>query len=169
MVVKSSDMKRIINIFITSLSVLMLLASCEKAPMAEEGIVAEWQLTEMTGYENADLPSVYVEFRADKAFVIYQKVGEVMRYRKYTGEYSISGTTLTGKYSDGEDLGSAYKVSFEADGGVLVLTALETDKSGNVLSEGEVCKYVKASLSQEEKDAADVVTKSEGETFLRFL
>ena len=162
-------MKRIINIFILTVSALVLAASCEKAPKAEEGIVAEWQLTDMTGYEAANLPEVYIEFRADKAFEIYQKVGDVMRYRKYTGVYSVSGTTLTGEYSDGEDWGSSYKVSFEADGAILVLTALETDKAGNVLSEGEVCKYAKASLSQEEKDAADVVTKSEGETFLRFL
>ena len=162
-------MKRIINILILTVSSLVLAASCEKAPQAEEGIVAEWQLTEMTGYEAAGLPSVYVDFRADKSFEIYQKVGDVTRYRKYTGIYEVSGSTLKGEYSDGEDWGSTYKISFEADGAVLVLTALETDKQGNVLSEGEVCRYAKASLSQKEKDAADVITKSEDETSLRFL
>ena len=160
-------MKRILNILILAASVFF--ASCEKAPEVEEGIIAEWQLTEMTGYEAAALPSVYVEFRADKSFEIYQKVGDVLRYRKYTGLYEVSGTTLKGEYSDGEDWGSTYKVSFEAEGAILVLTALETDKEGNVLSEGEVCRYAKASLSQEEKDAADVVTKSEDFQEERFL
>ena len=162
-------MKRIINIFILTVSALVLAVSCEKAPKVEEGIVAEWHLAEMTGYETADLPAVYIDFRADKSFEIYQKVGDVPRYRKYTGLYEVSGSTLKGEYSDGEDWGASYKVSFEADGEILVLTALETDKEGNVLSEGEVCKYAKASLSQEDKDAADVVTKSEDETCLRFL
>lgn len=156
-------------IYILTLAASVLLASCEKAPKVEEGIVAEWQLTEMTGYESSAIPSVYMEFRADKSFEIFQKVGQVQRYRRYTGSYIVDGTTLSGEYSDGKDWGSSYKVSFEADGGVLVLTALETDKEGNVLSEGEVCKYVKASLSQEEKDAADVVTKSGAETEYRFL
>ena len=160
-------MRRII--YILTLAASVLLASCEKAPKAEEGIVAEWQLTEMTGYEAAGLPSVYIDFRADKSFEIYQKVGDVKRYRKYTGLYEVSGSTLKGEYSDGEDWGSTYKVSFEADGAILVLTALETDKSGNVLSEGEVCRYAKASLSQEEKDAADVVTKSENDSVERFF
>lgn len=162
-------MKKAINIFVTLISAVILAVSCGIIPMAEEGIVAEWTLTEMTGYETEDLPSVYIDFRADKSFEIYQKVGDVPRYRKYDGIYEISGSTLKGEYSDGEDWGSTYKVSFQADGAVLVLTALETDKSGNVLSEGEVCRYAKASLDQKEKDAADVVTKSVEEVSARFL
>ena len=162
-------MKRIINILVSVLALVATAVSCEKAPKVDDGIVAEWQLTDMTGYEAATLPDVYIEFRADKNFEIYQKVGDVPRYRKYTGIYTISSTTLAGEYSDGEDWGSTYKVSFEADGAILVLTALETDKSGNVVSEGEVCKYTKASLDQKEKDAADVVTRSGEETSRRFL
>ena len=152
-----------------TLAVSVLLASCEAAPKVEEGIVAEWQLTEMTGYESSDIPSVYIDFRADLSFDIFQKVGQVQRYRRYAGTYVVDGSTLSGVYLDGKKWGSTYRVSFEADGGVLVLTALETDKEGNVLSEGEVCKYVKASLPQAEKDAADVITKSDAETEFRFL
>lgn len=158
-------MKRFINIFIAAL-VLGLFVSCEKAPSLSEGIVAEWQLTEMTDYEASALPSIYIEFTADLNFVIYQKVGEVARYRKYDGTYAIDGSTISGKYSDGEDWGSSYRAAFEADGDVLVMTAFTTEKDGSV-TEGEVLKYVKASLSQEEKDAADVMTKSEDS--VRFL
>lgn len=148
---------------------MALASSCEKAPAVSEGIVAEWQLTEMTGYQAADLPLVYVDFKADLAFVIYQKVGDVQRYRRYDGTYTVEGEIVKGEYTDGESWGAAYKASLEADGSVLVLTALETDKSGNLISEGEVCKYTKASLDQKEKDAADVVTKSGEETSRRFL
>ena len=122
----------------------------------------------MTGYEAENLPQVYIEFTADKNFVIYQKVGDVPRFRKYDGTYTIAGSILTGEYSDKEKWGSAYKASIEADGEVLVLTAVTLDKeTGAVTAEGEVCRYVKASLSQEEKDAADVITKAE--TAVRFL
>lgn len=162
-------MKKAINILVTLLSVVALVASCEKAPAVSEGIVAEWQLTEMTGYAAADLPEVYVDFKADLTFEIYQKVGDVLRYRRYDGTYAVEGELVKGEYSDGEDWGCTYKASFEADGAILVLTALETDKSGNVVSEGEVCKYTKASLDQKEKDAADVVTKSSEEASRRFL
>lgn len=159
-------MKRFVNIFVAAALVLGLAASCEKAPSLTEGIVAEWQLTEMTDYEASALPSIYIEFTADLNFVIYQKVGDVPRYRKYDGTYSVDGTVINGKYSDGEDWGSSYRAAFEADGDVLVMTAFTTEKDGTV-TEGEVLKYVKASLSQEEKDAADVVTKSEDS--VRFL
>lgn len=162
-------MKKAINILLALLSVVALAASCEKAPKVEEGIVAEWQLIEMTGYDADALPSVYIDFRAEKTFEIYQLIGEVERYRKYTGTYTVDGSTLKGEYSDGKDWGSVYRASFEADGAVLVLTALETDKDGNVLSDGEVCRYTKASLDQKAKDAADVKTKSADETYSRFL
>lgn len=154
------------------LSAVLLIGfatSCGKSPDAEAGIVAEWKLAEMTGYEAEALPSVYIEFTADNNFVIYQKVGDIPRYRKYTGTYSISDSVVSGEYSDKEDWGSSYRVSFESEGDILVLTALAMDKAGNITEEGEVCKYIKASLSQEEKDAADVVTKSTEDISVRFL
>ena len=162
-------MKRIINICLSAVLLAGLAVSCEKAPKVEEGIVAEWQLMEMTGYEAASLPSVYIEFKADRTFDLYQKVGDVMRYKKYDGTYTVSGSILKGEYSDGEDWGSDYRASFEADGEVLVLTAVTLDDAGNVASEGEVCRYTKASLGQTEKDAADIVTKSGEEASARFL
>lgn len=154
-------MKRILNI-LTSIIILGLAVSCEKAPNVEVGVVGEWQLTEMTGYEASTIPTVYVEFTTEKTFVIYQKVGDVQRFRKYNGTYVVTGTILTGEYSDGDTWGSAYRVALEADGGVLVMTAVTLDAAGAVVSEGEVTKYVKATLSQDEKDAADIMTKSSG-------
>ena len=166
---KEMTMKRIVNIFIAAVLLVGLAASCNKAPKIEDGIVAEWQLAEMTGYEAADLPVVYIEFKSDNQFVIYQKVGNVSRFRRYDGTYSVDGSVVTGQYSDKKNWGTDYRASLEADGSVLVMVALEKDKKGNVIGDGEVCKYVKASLSQEEKDAADVVTKSGDDDSVRFL
>lgn len=134
----------------------------------EVGIVGEWQLTEMTGYEASAIPSVYMDFTAEKTFDIYQKVGSVSRFRKYSGTYSVAGSIVTGVYNDGEKWGSAYRVSLEADGEVLVMTAVTLDAAGAVTAEGEVTKYAKASLAQEDKDAADIMTKS-AETSVYFL
>ena len=126
----------------------------------EVGIVGEWQLTEMTGYEASAIPSVYMDFTAEKTFDIYQKVGSVSRFRKYSGTYTVAGSIVTGVYNDGKKWGSAYRVSLEADGAVLVMTAVTLDAAGAVTAEGEVTKYVKEPLSQSEKDAADIMTKA---------
>lgn len=162
-------MKRLINILMAAAVLVGIASSCEKSPKVAEGIVGEWKLLEMTGYEADKLPKVHIEFNADLTFTIYQKVGDIPRYRQYQGQYLVTESVLSGEYADGEKWGSSYRAAFEADGEILVLTALEMDKSGNVLSEGEVCIYTKASLSQEEKDAADVVTRSAGDISVRFL
>ena len=161
-------MKRIVNIFIAALLV-SFATSCEKEAKVGKGLVAEWKLVEMTGYEASELPEVYIEFTSADEFVIYQKVGDVARFRRYNGTYSVDGSIVSGKYSDKKAWGSDYRASLEADGSVLVMTALEKDKQGNVTGDGEVCKYVKASLSQDEKDAADVITKSGDVELVRFL
>lgn len=162
-------MKRILNILTSTLLLVVFAASCDRAPKVAEGIIGEWQLTEMDGHEASSVStSVYIEFKADNSFDMYQKVGEVLRYRKYVGTYSVTGSIVSGEYKDGEEWGSDYRAAVEADGQVLVLTAVTLDGNGAVLEEGEVCKYTKASLSQEEKDAADVMTKST-ESFIPFL
>jgi hypothetical protein len=114
----------------------------------------------MTGAGTSALPEVYIDFKADYSFEIYQKVGEG-RFRRYDGTYAVAEDIVTGEYSDGEDWGCSYTASFEADGEVLVLTA---DEKGR----GEVCRYEKASLDQKEKDEADVVTKAD-DSVVRFF
>lgn len=159
-------MKKISYIF-TALILTLVSVSCkkDKGPDIATGIVAEWHLVGMTGYEASQLPSVYVEFKADKSFDMYQKVGDVQRYSRYTGTYTVTGNSMTGEYSDGIKWGGdkrngiTYKVSF--DGAVLCLTA----DNGS----GEVCRYEKASLPQGEKDAADMKTKSSSMSEKRFL
>jgi hypothetical protein len=159
-------MKKISYIF-TALILTLVSVSCkkDKGPDIATGIVAEWHLVGMTGYEASQLPSVYVEFKADKSFDMYQKVGDVQRYSRYAGTYTVTGNSMTGEYSDGIKWGGdkrngiTYKVSF--DGAVLCLAA----DNGS----GEVCRYEKASLPQGEKDAADMKTKSSSMSEERFL
>lgn len=159
-------MKKISYIF-TALILTLVSVSCkkDKGPDISTEIVAEWHLVGMTGYEASQLPSVYVEFKADKSFDMYQKVGDVQRYSRYTGTYTVTGNSMTGEYSDGIKWGGdkrngiTYKVSF--DGAVLCLAA----DNGS----GEVCRYEKASLPQGEKDAADMKTKSSSMSEERFL
>ena len=162
-------MKRILNILAAAIVLIGCAVSCESAPKLDEGIVGEWLLTEMDGNQaSAMSTSVYVEFRSDLSFDMYQKVGDIMRYRRYEGTYSIAGSVISGQYKDGKKWGTDYRAAFEADGEVLVLTAVTLGPEGEVVEEGEVSKYIKAALTQEEKDAADVMTKSE-DAFVPFL
>lgn len=149
-------MKNIFKFMIVA-ALFCAAVSCKKAPETSIAIVAEWHLVEVTGMDASAVPQVYIDFKADYTFEIYQKVGEG-RFRRYDGTYAVAEDMVTGKYSDGEDWGSGYAAAFEGD--FMTLTA------GN--GSAEVCKYEKASLDQSEKDKADVVTKSE-DYVVRFL
>lgn len=153
-------MKNIFKIILT-VAVAIMAAACgnkDNGPEVSTEIIGEWHLKEMSGTVASSLPQVYVNFKQDKNFELYQKVGEG-RFRKYTGTYAVDGSVLTGKYSDGADWGSAYAVAFESE--ELVLTAQNGSE--------EVCRYEKKSLSQSDKDNSVVVTKSEEYQAPRFL
>lgn len=153
-------MKNIFKLMLV-LSAIATLASCggnkQEGPEVGTAVVGEWHLLEITGLKPNALPSVYLEFKADKSFEIYQKLGEG-RYRKYLGTYNVSGNVLSGKYSDGEDWGSDYAASFAGEN--LSLKALNGSE--------EVCTYEKKSLSDADKSNALLVTKSD-ESSPRFL
>ena len=101
-------MKKIIRIMIIA-ALFCAAVSCKKAPETSTAIVAEWHLVEMTGA--SALPEVYIDFKADYSFEIYQKVGEG-RFRRYDGTYAVAEDIVTGEYSDGEDWGCSYTASF---------------------------------------------------------
>jgi hypothetical protein len=148
-----------ISKIILAISVVFAAFSCgdpqSDGPVVSEMIVAEWHLVSVSGLSST--PHVYVDFRQDLSFELYQKVGEG-RYRKFDGTYAVSGTILSGKYSDGEKWGSDYAVSF--DGEKMLLTAQNGSE--------EVCTYEKKALSETDKAEAILVTKSaqDGPRFL---
>lgn len=159
-------MKNIFRLIVLT-ALVAVLASCKKEKGVEAGtaIVAEWHLEAVSGLDSGSIPEVYIDFRADKSFDLYQKTGEAMRYSRYTGTYTVTGSSVTGVYSDGVKWGGdtrnglSYSLSF--DGDMMEMTA----ENGS----SEVCTYRKASLAQNEKDAADLKTKASEESEMRFL
>ena len=155
-------MKNIYKILML-LCVAFLSMSCggkkgSDGPQVASALVAEWHLVSVSGISSSAVPQVYISFASDRTFEMYQKVGDVMRYRKYDGTYTVSGNVVAGKYSDNKSWGSEYDASF--DGENLVLTA----KNGSA----EVCTYKKEALSETDKANAILVTKSveDGPRFL---
>lgn len=151
-------MKNILKLLMV-LSVVLGSVSCggsgDEGPQVSEKIVAEWHLVSMSGVSS--VPQVYVNFAQDMSFELYQKVGEG-RYRRYDGTYTVTGSVVSGSYSDKKKWGSDYDASF--DGEKLVLTA----KNGSA----EVCTYEKKALSDTDKANAILMTKSveDGPRFL---
>lgn len=122
-----------------ALAVLAAFTACggskEEKPL---DITGEWNLVNVQtksatlGDQAVD---VYISFSEDKSFTMYQMIG-TGRYRKYSGTWILSGTTLSGKYSDGKPWGSSYEVELSSSGTRLTLTS----------DSGEVDTYQKASI-----------------------
>lgn len=63
--------------------------------------IGEWVLTEWNG--SKDLPmGVYLCLSEDNKFDLYQHTYNIL-WVHYSGTFSLKGSTLTGKYSDGTD------------------------------------------------------------------
>ncbi len=128
-------MKQLIYI-ITFTAALFLLGSCEDKPNGGpsagfdlEKIHGEWELTTWEG----EAPSfeVYIDFKEDETFDLYQKT-ESVRFVKYSGVYTIDDHTLSGIYDDGVTWGSDYAISFEDN--QLILNSMGEVAEENVYS-----------------------------------
>lgn len=132
-------MKRVIlYIFAAAVSFFALSGCTEKEKPLN--ITGEWRLSAVEtkvsiGSETVD---VYLSFVDDGLFIVYQMVGSG-RYRRYSGNWTLTGSRLTGKYSDGKQWGASYDV--EVDGDNLVLNCLSS--SGTVV---ETDTYRRASI-----------------------
>lgn len=113
-------MKRVIS-YLTVAILSFLFVSC-KPTEKPLNIVGEWNLNSIElksatlGGQTID---VYLSFTEDGKFNMYQML-EVGRYRAYSGTWTLSGTTLTGKYTDGSSWGSKYTVA--VDNNTMTLT-----------------------------------------------
>lgn len=70
----------------------------------KEMVCGEWHTT----IPSADA-ELYVEFASDGSFELYQKVGEGS-FRLYRGKWELKDDIISGKYNDGIDWASTYKV-----------------------------------------------------------
>lgn len=154
-------------------AVLLLMAvslfSCKKdaADPALVNIEGEWQLVSVNGEDagsmfGGDGLEVYLGFSADGTFETFQKLDGSDVYVRYSGRYSIHGTTASGTYSDGSPWAADYSVS------------LTEDRSGMTMSAGsEECVYTRTSIPDVVRDNVSerAGVKSGGEDVLsgRFL
>lgn len=133
------------------ISIAAVSSSCNKEDGNGASILAgEWKLTEIGGVQASDLAKdeiggldLYLSFDAAGNFETFQRLGGSQRYVRYSGTYSVSGSTATGLYSDGTAWGADYGVSLEGDGTTLVMSA-----------NGEDCRYTKTSIPEEVRNTA---------------
>lgn len=92
-------------------------------------IVGTWSLDDykqstksiVIGHETI---SVELSFFEDRTFVLKQKVGADVYQENFSGEWSLNGDELSGVYSDKNEWGETYKISFQDNDNVLQMETL---------------------------------------------
>lgn len=141
------DMKKILMAAALLLSVVAMTGCFGKSsenPLIK-GVVGQWHLksSPLINDDTADRIDVYVEFKEDNTFDLYQKdMATPIYYNHYSGTYLITDKIITGKYSDGKSWGAAdgYQASINM-AGQLTLT--------NVNLTDDVSVYEKATIPQD--------------------
>ena len=148
-------MKKILYVICAAL----LIAGCgnkEEKKSLEEQLIGDWHSTSLSisdAYAYAG--EVYIGFNADKTFALYQKIGEGA-FRLYRGTWNLDGNTLAGKYNDGENWATQYRISI--DGKTLTMKYTHNDSEVTAV-------YTSAVIPTEVKLGCEVVVKSEGAGF----
>ena len=131
-------------------------------------ILAEWHLIEnpLLTDRTDEIIDVYVEFKADGTFVLYQKdYSTPIYYNTYTGTYLLTEAVLTGRYSDGKNWGSptGYNASYSKETGLLTLVSIDRPE--------DISVYEKKAVPSETKGGAVTMTTRGEEMFdvVRFL
>lgn len=129
--------------FVLFLSLFPLaFVSCNKGDTDKAlDISGEWQLcgVETKAAEiDGVIVDVYLKFTGDGSFELYQMVGQG-RFRHRSGSYSLSGSELSGKYSDGTAWSASYEVSLDGD-------SLKLSSIGSPLVETD--SYVRCQIPQ---------------------
>jgi len=139
-------MKKLLR-FLAIIAICGSVLGCKKTPKADPTpqCTGEWQLSSISvksvSYAGQAI-DIYVSFVSDGNFELYQKIGQG-RFRKYTGTWSLSGTTLSGVYSSGKEWGSSYEVSVDDE--TMTLTSAVAE---------EVSVYKKSSIPESVKAEA---------------
>lgn len=151
-------MKARVYLFAVALLAAFTLVGCKKnndEPAVDNSskLVGEWHCAP----EEYDV-DVYVAFSAEGTFDEYQRIGEG-RYRHYAGTWKLNKETLSGVYSDGENWGSDYTVSFADD--TMILTSNNESQ--------EAMTYFKETIPADVKSSAIEPFASRGEESLRWF
>lgn len=110
-------MRTVRYILMTVMS-FFIFSACGNKENVEEplNVAGQWELLDIQtkSVEIGDVEvGVFMEFKSDNTFAIWQKQGEG-RHRKYTGTWTLTGSHMTGKYSDGKSWGAEYDVKIES-------------------------------------------------------
>lgn len=97
-----------------AVAIASLFAVTGCGPKANEnplikGMVGQWKMTKspLRTSNTKDKLEIYVEFKADNTFELYQKnLNEPIYFNHYSGTYLITDDIVTGKYSDGKSWGA---------------------------------------------------------------
>lgn len=161
-------MKKIISVVALLCAIFATSCNGGQKDTLPKDILAEWHLIEnplITGSTD-DIVDVYVEFKADGTFVLYQKdFNTPIYYNTYTGTYLLTETLLTGKYSDGKNWGSpsGYTVSYSQETQLLTLVSIDRPE--------DISVYEKKAVPSDIKGAAVTMATRGEEIFdvVRFL
>lgn len=132
-----------------------------------KGVIGEWHLVEspLLNEDTESILDIYVEFKSDNTFVLYQKdINAPIYYNVYDGTYLIDGAVITGKYSDGKNWGASngYKASIDDQGRLTLI---------NVDNGSDISVYAPEVVPEEIKASAVVMTTRGEEMFdiVRYL
>lgn len=123
-------MRHILLYIFIAAALVLSVSGCEKENKKTQNvdIVGKWELVDMQtksvqigSYE----VTVFLDFRSDKTFSLSQKLGDG-RAREFSGTWSLTGNTLSGKYSDGTSWGAGYKVKIEDE--QLIMETVDKDE-----------------------------------------
>lgn len=157
-------MKTLKSILFAGIMALLCMTSCSKetsdtepARKVSANVTGQWHLIEelCEGIQVKDGADVYLYVNADCTFELYQKSGTQTRFTRYEGICYSDGDRLIGEYSDGTPWGAEYSVSFDGEHMIL--------KSHDKLS---IQRYEKKSMSEEDRNNADMAVKSASDIIL---
>ena len=123
-----------------------------------KGVLGEWHLVAWSG-EMTEQIDVYVEFKIDNTFNLYQKDWQTpIYYTSYAGNYLITEDIITGQYTDGRTWGAAngYQATLGVDG-KLTLVNVDNPDDISVFAPTTIPASIKTAASAASTRSVEVV------------
>ncbi len=111
---------------------------------ASFSVAGEWRLVSWSTLSTAD---IYASFDETGTFELYQRL-YTPEYRYLHGTYTYANSSLNGVYSDAVAWGSSYRVSFNADGTQMTLTAERDLADVSVFARATIPDEVRSAKSE---------------------